>query len=638
MKKTLLIMLFFMLSVLLLPFQALSINSTKLMKSNLADFLYTQDYALSVDNPQGLVNVSLLLFPKLDSSYLKLINYSISSFPRSRVINSEGNITLIWSNINSNKIEVKSQFEINKRRGRMVNVSYSMPVFYKLISDNPSVLIFTKRTGKYNYDKSFKELASKIISNSPDEFTAVSRIVFWVNHHMFYDLSLAGENISASKILHMKRGVCSHYSTLAIALLRSIGIPSREVVGFAYSNLPSVNGFGPHSWIEVYFPNDGWVQFDPTYGECGGVDISHLALKNSHYVVWFGDNVNIDWLKSNDSVKLLFYSNEKDPVKVSVHFFKDSVGINSYNVVYATVKNLEPYYSAYCFNISTCDGVDVSYPGLRCVFLSPFQSENVSWIVKLNGLDKMYVYTLPVVVYNDLTYENSEFHSSVTLPSYSLDDALLFKEKVDYHPTYKTSKLSVSCRPEFLYEYNNNITCDVVNVGSNTLHAKVCLNDNCKSYELFVHSNRSFVFRIKPSGSFFNGKLRLYAENYSDTFSLNIPILKNPSYSLNVSFLNSSDLDYDFLVVVNGSGAYKKELIISINSYSLEIVPKDSFILSIPKYYFHQGKNKLSLKLLAYDRNLKVSTFSYAKTIDVNFSFIERVKLFFERIISLLGL
>ena len=637
MKRALIIS-FFVLFLLVSPSQVLSINSTKLMKSNLADFLYTQDYALRVDNPQGLVNISLFLFSKLDSPYLKLINYSISSFPKSRVIESEGNITLIWSNINSNKIEVESQFEINKRGGRRVNISYSMPVFYKLISNSPSVLIFTKRTGKYDYDNSFKELASKIISNSPDEFTAVSKIVLWVNHHMSYNLSLAGENLSASKILKIKMGVCSHYSTLAVALLRSIGIPAREVVGFSYSNIPSVNGFGPHSWIEVYFPNDGWVQFDPTYGECGGVDISHLALKNSHYVAWFGDNVNIDWLKSNDSVKLLFYSNEQDPVELSVHFFKDSVGINSYDVVYATVKNLEPYYSAYCFNLSTCKGVKVVSPGLRCAFLSPFQAENISWIVKLPGLDKMYVYTLPVVVYDSSVYKRSEFHASVTLPSYSLDDVLLFKENIDYHPNYKTSKLIVSCRPEFLYDYNNNITCDVVNVGSNALHAKVCLNDNCKSYELFVHSNKSFVFRIKPYGHFFNGTLRLYAENYSTSFSLSIPILKNPSYSLNVSFLNSSDLNYDLLVVINGSGAYKKELIVNVNSYSLRIAPKDSFILSIPKYYFHQGENELSLKLIAYDRNLKVSTFSYTKTINVNFSFVERIKFFFERLISLLGL
>ncbi len=637
-KSSSLILLFLLASLLIQSTQALSINSTRLMKSNLADFLYTQYYVLKIDNPSGLENLSLLLFLNSNSHYIKLINYSIYSHPKAKVFKSQGNLTLVWSNINSNEVEVKSEFNLNERAGRKVNVSYSLPVFYKLTGRNSSILNFTKKTRRYDYDSSFKELASKIISNSPDEFTAVSKIVLWVNHHMSYNLSLAGENLSASKILKIKKGVCSHYSTLAVALLRSIGIPAREVVGFAYSDLPSVNGFGPHSWIEVYFPNDGWVQFDPTYGECGGVDISHIPVRDYHYVMWFGDNVNVDWLKNNDSVKLLFYSNEEDPVKLSVHFFKDSVGIDSYNVVYATVKNLEPYYSAYCFNLSTCEGVNVVSPGLRCVFLEPLQSKNISWIVKLAGLDKMYVYTLPVVVYSGIAYKRSEFHASVTLPSYSLDDALLFKEKIDYHPIYKTSKLIISCRPEFLYYYNNNITCDVVNVGSNTLHAKVCLDNVCKSSRLFVHSNRSFVFRIKPSGRVFNRRLILTAENYSTALQLNIPILNAPSYSLNVSFLNSSDSNYNFLVVINGSGAYRKELVININSYSLSVVPKDSFILSIPKYYFHQGKNTLSLKLIAYDKNLKVSEFSYTKIINADFSFFEKLRLFFRRLFSLLGL
>ena len=638
MRKRVLLVSFLVAILLLLPSQVLSINSTKLMKSDLADFIYTQAYVLRVDNPQGLENVSLLLFPRLTSPYLKLINYSINSIPKSKVVNSKGNITLIWSSINSNKLEVKSNFEINNKMGRRVNISYSLPVFYKLINSNSSILVFTEKTRRYNYDNSFKELASKIISNSPDEFTAVSKIVLWVNHHISYDLSLAGKNLSASRILQMKTGVCSHYSTLTIALLRSIGIPSREVVGFAYSDMPSVNGFGPHSWIEVYFPNDGWVQFDPTYGECGGVDISHLALKTSSYISWFGEDVDVDWLKNNDSVKLLFYSDEKEPVKISVHFFKDSVGINSYNVVYAAVKNLEPYYSAYCFNISTCDGVNVSYPGERCIFLEPFQSRNVSWIVKLDGLDKMYVYTLPLTVYDNLNYKNAEFHAVVTSLSYSLNDVLPFKEKVDYHPTYKTSKLSVSCSPEFLYSYNNNLTCDVVNVGSNTLHTKVCLNNVCEFGKLFVHSNRSFVFNITPSGRFFNRRLTLSAENYSTSFLLNIPILARPYYSLKISLVNSSNSDYTFLVVVNGSGAYRKELSVNINSYSLRIAPKDSFTLSIPKYYLHQGKNNLSLKLLAYDKNLKVSTFVYTKSINANFSFFEKLKFFFERIFSSSGL
>jgi hypothetical protein len=53
-------------------------------------------------------------------------------------------------------------------------------------------------------------------------------------------------------------------------LLRSIGIPSREVNGFLpgeYNDLGGdyiVRASDAHSWVEVYFPGTGWLTFDPT--------------------------------------------------------------------------------------------------------------------------------------------------------------------------------------------------------------------------------------------------------------------------------------------------------------------------------------------------------------------------------------
>ena len=53
-------------------------------------------------------------------------------------------------------------------------------------------------------------------------------------------------------------------------MLRTLGIPSREVNGFLpgeYNDLAGdyiVRASDAHSWVEVYFPGDGWVTFDPT--------------------------------------------------------------------------------------------------------------------------------------------------------------------------------------------------------------------------------------------------------------------------------------------------------------------------------------------------------------------------------------
>lgn len=72
-----------------------------------------------------------------------------------------------------------------------------------------------------------------------------------------------------------KRGVCEHYVSALVVMLREIGIPARLVSGFGSGTYNSLTGFyevhanDAHAWAEVYFPNYGWVAFDPTPGWTG---------------------------------------------------------------------------------------------------------------------------------------------------------------------------------------------------------------------------------------------------------------------------------------------------------------------------------------------------------------------------------
>jgi transglutaminase-like putative cysteine protease len=67
-----------------------------------------------------------------------------------------------------------------------------------------------------------------------------------------------------------RRGFCQQFATSMAAMLRSIGIESRVVVGFA-TGVPtqqpgqySVSTDFAHAWVEVYFPGWGWLPFEPT--------------------------------------------------------------------------------------------------------------------------------------------------------------------------------------------------------------------------------------------------------------------------------------------------------------------------------------------------------------------------------------
>ncbi len=85
-------------------------------------------------------------------------------------------------------------------------------------------------------------------------------------------------------LFNSHRGHCEYYATAMAILLRTLGIPTRNVTGFGAATF---NRFGQfyvvrqsdaHSWVEAWVDNLGWRRFDPTppqanltAGEFGGV-------------------------------------------------------------------------------------------------------------------------------------------------------------------------------------------------------------------------------------------------------------------------------------------------------------------------------------------------------------------------------
>jgi tetratricopeptide (TPR) repeat protein len=71
-------------------------------------------------------------------------------------------------------------------------------------------------------------------------------------------------------LFEAKKGYCSYYAFAMTLLLRSLGIPSRAAVGFFIAPEQSAFDYYPvrsdmaHAWVEVYFPQYGWIEFDPT--------------------------------------------------------------------------------------------------------------------------------------------------------------------------------------------------------------------------------------------------------------------------------------------------------------------------------------------------------------------------------------
>ena len=67
-----------------------------------------------------------------------------------------------------------------------------------------------------------------------------------------------------------KEGVCTDFATAMVVMLRTQGIPARLATGYlpglheTGTDTYTIRGKDYHAWPEVYFPNYGWVQFEPT--------------------------------------------------------------------------------------------------------------------------------------------------------------------------------------------------------------------------------------------------------------------------------------------------------------------------------------------------------------------------------------
>lgn len=124
-----------------------------------------------------------------------------------------------------------------------------------------------------NLPRRIHQLADSLTRNEPTRYDSVMALQRWLRTNFTYTLNLPANPREATLdhfLFRRRAGHCEYFSTALAVLLRSAGIPARNVNGFLGGNW---NEFGQfltvsqneaHSWVEVWFPRYGWVTFDAT--------------------------------------------------------------------------------------------------------------------------------------------------------------------------------------------------------------------------------------------------------------------------------------------------------------------------------------------------------------------------------------
>jgi hypothetical protein len=119
-----------------------------------------------------------------------------------------------------------------------------------------------------------KALAAQVAGSETDAHQAAKKINEWVFKNLVKDYGASADR--ASDVLRQRRGDCTEHSLLAVAMMRSLGIPAKRVDGVIYMvNDDQVPALYWHEWIEAYVGE--WVQMDPTFGQ-EVADATHFAV------------------------------------------------------------------------------------------------------------------------------------------------------------------------------------------------------------------------------------------------------------------------------------------------------------------------------------------------------------------------
>ena len=108
----------------------------------------------------------------------------------------------------------------------------------------------------------------------PYTYAKVEALESWMSSHVRYTTDIPplapGADAVDSFLFGSRTGYCEQISTATVVMLRSLGIPARETVGYVpgsynpITDLYDVKANDAHAWVQVWFPGYGWQNFDPT--------------------------------------------------------------------------------------------------------------------------------------------------------------------------------------------------------------------------------------------------------------------------------------------------------------------------------------------------------------------------------------
>ena len=129
--------------------------------------------------------------------------------------------------------------------------------FTAKIADEVKMFTYRNQFVNFNASSACVAKASEVCAGCTTNLEKISAVFKYITDNITYDKAFAatvkaGYIPDPDTVLKNKTGICFDYASLTAAMLRSQGVPTRLVIGYASPDIY-------HAWNEVYTSEKGWI-------------------------------------------------------------------------------------------------------------------------------------------------------------------------------------------------------------------------------------------------------------------------------------------------------------------------------------------------------------------------------------------
>jgi transglutaminase-like putative cysteine protease len=148
-------------------------------------------------------------------------------------------------------------------------------------SENFDARQYIAQTEMTVWNEEVRDFALKSFTPGRSVYEAVFELMTRIYTEFEFKSGLTTIATPVVEVMAKRKGVCQDFAHLAIACLRSLGLPARYISGYIETLPPPgkeklVGADASHAWFALYVPNVGWLEFDPTNNQVPSTQ--HLTI------------------------------------------------------------------------------------------------------------------------------------------------------------------------------------------------------------------------------------------------------------------------------------------------------------------------------------------------------------------------